>query len=94
MIVDLTIDGVTYYDSATEVEQKVNAVIAELRAENERLRADARRMDWLERVGFETRHGNPNVHSWDGGWTAQTISSECKSAREAIDLAMSKQANP
>lgn len=66
----------------------------------ETLEADAKRLNWLERMGFSTHRnsrregpiGDPGVHAWrdseQWGWTAAWISSEFDSCREAIDAAM------
>jgi len=71
-------------------------------AEFAELRKNKERLDWLESKGFATTRNSkgdgpeddPGVHSWNDyktgerGWTAAWISSEFKSAREAIDAAM------
>lgn len=86
---------------AADVEERAKESIAEAAAESAALREDKARLDWLEQIGFSTRHdtflpGHPlvksGVHSrraesGEWMWTARWISSEFKTARAAIDAA-------
>jgi len=76
--------------------EKLRDGIRELMARTlpENVIADRKRLDWLERVGFQAPRKARMVYSWREGlmglvkWFSNGTPGEFKTAREAIDAAM------